>query len=188
MESSSDDEALMLRYRGGDAEAFDLLYARHKGPLYRYLLRQCATAEIAQELFQDVWLGLIKARQNYSVQAKFTTYLYRLAHNHLVDHYRRQSRRPSESHHGQDDDPWDQLEADCGTEPPNQVHCQQLAIQLMDAIRSLPETQREAFVLKEEAGLSLQDIAQTTGVSIETTKSRLRYAVTKLRRLLGGKT
>ena len=71
------DETLMLCYRDGDAEAFARLYARHKGPLYRYLLRQCGPSAIAEELFQDVWLKLIAARAGYTVQAKFTTWLYR---------------------------------------------------------------------------------------------------------------
>src|SRR5688572_8455172 len=79
----------MLRYRDGDARAFEALYARHKGPLYRYFLRLARPAAVAEELFQDAWTNLIRARANYEVRAKFTTWLYRLAHNRLVDHYRR---------------------------------------------------------------------------------------------------
>ena len=78
----------MLRYRAGDAGAFEALYRRHRAPLYRYLRRQCASNAIADELFQDVWMRLIAARGRYRVEAKFTTYLYRIAHNRLVDHYR----------------------------------------------------------------------------------------------------
>lgn len=73
------DETLMLRYRDGNTQAFARLYARHKGPLYRYLLRQCGMPAVAEELFQDIWLKLIAARAGYTVQARFTTYLYRLA-------------------------------------------------------------------------------------------------------------
>lgn len=82
------DETLMLRYRDGEVAAFAPLYARHKGALYRYLLRQCGQPALAEELFQDVWLKLIAARAGYTVQARFATYLYRLAHNRLIDHYR----------------------------------------------------------------------------------------------------
>src|ERR1043165_4566844 len=82
------DEALMERYRDGDAAAFDLLYARHKGGLFRYILRQCGNRDAALELFQEVWMNLVKARLSYTVQAKFSTYLYRLAHNRVVDFYR----------------------------------------------------------------------------------------------------
>jgi RNA polymerase sigma-70 factor (ECF subfamily) len=83
------DETLMLGYRDGDAAAFDVLYGRHKGGIYRYLLRQCRNAALADELFQDVWMNLIRARAGYTVQAKFSTYLYRIAHNRLMDHFRR---------------------------------------------------------------------------------------------------
>jgi RNA polymerase sigma-70 factor (ECF subfamily) len=83
------DEALMLAYRDGDAGAFDVLYARHRGGTYRYLLRQCRNAGLAEEMFQDVWMNLIRARTGYTVQARFTTYLYRIAHNRLMDHFRR---------------------------------------------------------------------------------------------------
>ena len=83
------DEELMLAYRDGDAGAFDTLYRRHKGPVYRYMLRQCRDAGVADELFQDVWMNLIRARESYTVQAKFTTYIYTMAHNRLIDHYRK---------------------------------------------------------------------------------------------------
>ena len=82
------DEDLMLAYAAGDAAAFDTLYARHKGGVYRYLLRQCRQGGVADELFQDVWMNLIRARASYVPSAKFTTWLYRLAHNRLIDHYR----------------------------------------------------------------------------------------------------
>ena len=73
----------------GDPDAFDDLYRRHKGPLYRYMLRQCGDRAAAEELFQDVWLNVIRARATYTVMSRFVTYLYRFAHNRLIDHYRR---------------------------------------------------------------------------------------------------
>jgi RNA polymerase sigma-70 factor (ECF subfamily) len=76
MDNAAPDEELMNRYRDGDAHAFEVLYTRHKGPLYRYLLRQCGAAALAEELFQDVWMKLIRARERYEARAKFTTYLY----------------------------------------------------------------------------------------------------------------
>src|SRR5882757_8243947 len=88
---TTSDEGLMERYRDGDAAAFDVLYGRHKGGVFRYLARQCGNRGIAEELFQDVWMNLIRARAGYTVQARFTTYLYKLAHNRLIDHYRAQS-------------------------------------------------------------------------------------------------
>ena len=86
--AATSDEDLMLAYAVGDAAAFDALYARHKGGVYRYLLRQCRQGVAVDELFQDVWMNLIRARASYTPSAKFATYLYRLAHNRLIDHYR----------------------------------------------------------------------------------------------------
>jgi RNA polymerase sigma factor (sigma-70 family) len=82
------DEDLMLAYAAGDAAAFDVLYARHKGSLYRYVLRQCAHAGVAEELFQDVWMNVLRARASYVPSARFATWLYRIAHNRLIDHWR----------------------------------------------------------------------------------------------------
>jgi RNA polymerase sigma-70 factor (ECF subfamily) len=78
--ADSSDEDLMLAYAAGDAAAFDAIYARHKGGVYRYLLRQCRDAGIAEQLFQDVWMNLIRVRTRQP-SAKFTTWLYTLAHN-----------------------------------------------------------------------------------------------------------
>jgi RNA polymerase sigma-70 factor (ECF subfamily) len=84
----SSDEDLMLAYGAGDAGAFDTLYARHKGGVYRYILRQCRNAGIADELFQDVWMSAIRVRASYAPTARFTTWIYTLAHNRIVDHWR----------------------------------------------------------------------------------------------------
>ncbi len=176
----------MLRYRDGDADAFAVLYTRHKGPLYRYFARQCRNRAVAEELFQDVWMKLIHARERYEVRAKFTTYLFHLAHNRLIDYYRRQANSIPMSF-GEDDCPaLDTLAVDERQIPENRVASQEQAGRLLDLIDCLPEAQREAFLLREELGLSLEEIAEATGVGRETAKSRLRYAVASLRRGLRG--
>src|SRR5258708_19461901 len=81
------DEELMLAYRGGDAAAFDTLYGRNKGRLYRFVLRSVKDRATGEELFQDVWIRVIEARERYTPQARFTTWLYTIAHNRLVDHW-----------------------------------------------------------------------------------------------------
>ena len=184
MDRDDADEALMLRYREGDTSAFQTLYQRHKGPLYRYLLRQGGDPALAEELFQDVWLRLIGARENYRVTARFTTFLYRLAHNRLVDHYRAHARaRPSSFEEG--DPALEAIPADPRQEPEQQTDRRYQAERLLAVLAELPEAQRETFLLREEAGLSLEAIAEVTGVSRETAKSRLRYGVAKLRTALG---
>lgn len=178
------DEDLMQRYRDGDAAAFEVLYARHKGGVLRYMLRQCRERGVAEELFQEVWMNLIKARASYSVQARFSTYLYRIAHNRLIDHFRATSREVPLSYLQQDDEsenPLANLAAAEGQQPDSLLSVKQGATEFLRLLESLPEAQREAFLLHEEADMSIEEIAVATNVNAETAKSRLRYALSKLR-------
>lgn len=172
----------MLAYRSGDAGAFEELYARHRGGLYRFLLRQCGAAAIAEELFQDVWMNLIRARAGYTVQARFATYLYRIAHNRLIDHFRRSVHRPSVAAEDEENDPVEALPADPREQPEVRLETKAQIERFGELLAALPAEQRAAFVMREEAGLSVEEIAAATGVNAETAKSRLRYAVAKLRR------
>lgn len=179
---ASGDEDLMLAYAAGDAAAFDTLYARHKGGVYRYLLRQCRQGGVADELFQDVWMNLIRARASYTPTAKFNTWLYRLAHNRLIDYYRASGQVSLVS--ADDDahaDAVASLPARPGDGPEQRAENHQLGARLRNAVAMLPSVQREAFLLQQEGGLSLAEIAKMTGAGIETVKSRLRYATNKLR-------
>jgi len=181
------DEELMQRYRDGDTQAFEALYARHKGPVYRYLLRQCGVAALAEELFQDVWMNLIRARERYAVRARFTTWLYTLAHHRIIDYYRRQAASLPISYDDDPDEPLIEQVADSDIhQPDNEFERRRQAQQLLALLAQLPEAQREAFLLREEGGLSLDEIAEATGVNLETAKSRLRYATAKLRQGMKG--
>ncbi|WP_455203439.1 sigma-70 family RNA polymerase sigma factor [Kaarinaea lacus] len=171
------NEELMSSYASGDAEAFAILYQRNKAPLYRYILRQTRQQAIADELSQDVWTNIIKARKNYTARAKFTTYLFQIAHNRLVDYWRKTSHRLDTIQEEDDCDYHDEA----AIEPQQQLARDQIAQQLLQLLQALPLEQREVFVLKEESGLSLEQIAQVTNVNTETAKSRLRYAMAKLR-------
>lgn len=181
-EDSDSDEALMAAYCQGDEAAFERLYRRHRNGLYRYLLRQCAVASVAEELFQDVWLGVIRARRQYVAEARFTTYIYRVAHNRLVDHYRRSVHRPSAPRLEEDGDPADDIPAEADAQPEVRFEAAEQIERFRALLAALPEAQREAFVLHVEAGLTVAEIATVTGVHAETAKSRLRYAVARLRR------
>ena len=171
----------MLAYRDGNAGAFETLYARHRGGLYRFVLRQCRDRALADELFQDVWMKLIAARARYAPSAKFSTFLYQVARNRIIDHFRALGRNL--------EDPPDGDEA---PDPPAPKHSQperllerrETAARLLTAVESLPPPQREAFLLHEEGELTLEQIAEVTGVGRETAKSRLRYALARLREQL----
>jgi RNA polymerase sigma-70 factor (ECF subfamily) len=174
-----DDTALMLRYRDGDVRAFECLYQRHKAMLYRYLQRMCKQPEMANDVFQEVWSKVITQRDRYEVRARFKTFLYTIARNAALDSMRRNS--AEHIHDWTDiDDHVNQL-VDGAPSPDRQAAVLQLQQDLKQQLEKLPAVQREAFVLFEEAELNLHDIAAITGVSMETAKSRLRYAVNKLR-------
>jgi RNA polymerase sigma-70 factor, ECF subfamily len=172
-----EDGALMLRYRDGDVHAFEILYARHKGALYRYLQRMCRNPEAANDLFQEVWGKVIASRDRYEVRAQFNTFLFRIAHNCAIDYFRRSGRQQTQDIA----DLEEELPGAAAAQPDMQLSEAQLQAAYRDALLQLPQEQRDVFVLYEETGLSLEEIGKLTGVAMETAKSRLRYAVGKLR-------
>lgn len=171
----------MLQYRDGDADAFEVLYGRHKGALFRYCLRHCRERATAEETFQDVWLRVIGARDRYEPRAKFTTWLYRIAHNRVIDRYR--SDNPGRLQ-PLDEDGGSEPAAPRTEEPERRVAAARRGARLRVLLEELPAEQRDAFLLHEEAALSLDAIAEISGVGRETAKSRLRYALAKLRAAL----
>jgi RNA polymerase sigma-70 factor (ECF subfamily) len=179
MGSGPADEELMLSYGGGDAGAFETLYRRHRGPLYRFLLRKLGDTATAEELFQDVWMRVIDSRGRYQVRAKFSSWVYAIAHNRLMDFYRANGRARFLDQEDSEE-ALDNLPAD---DPPPDVLVdnKRAAERLLVALAGLPEAQREAFLLQQEGDLSVEEIGAATGVSRETAKSRLRYALAKLR-------
>ena len=167
----------MLAYRGGDAGAFETLYRRHRGGLYRFVLRALKQRAVAEELFQEVWIRVIEARSRYAPQARFTTWLYTIAHNLLVDHWRRKGLSLVQL----DEEP----AIAAADNPARQAEARESLARLMHALEALPAAQREAFLLHEEGGLSVAEIAAVTGAGEEAAKSRLRYAMAKLKAALG---
>lgn len=175
--ADASDEALMLAYAGGAVAAFEQLYARHRGRLYRFLLRQLHDPALADELFQDVWQRVIAARADWAPAAPFGTWLYRIAHNRLTDHWRALQHRPPA--------PAD-AEARAARIPDHDTPERTLSQfeqrrQLQLALDALPAEQREVLLLRLEQELTLEQIGAITGVGRETVKSRLRYAMDKLR-------
>ena len=171
------DESLMLAWAGGELRAFETLYARHRSRLYSFLLRQLRDAALADEMFQDVWQRVIAARAGWQPDAAFTTWLFRIAHNRLNDHWRAARHRPPAP--GDADERVARM-SDTRT-PESQLSEFEQRRRLQLAMEQLPDEQREVLQLRLEQELSLEEIAQITGVGRETVKSRLRYAMDKLR-------
>ena len=177
------DEQLILAYGRGDAGAFETLYGKHKGPLFRYVLRSVKSRGEAEELFQDVWTRVIEAARRYTPQAKFTTWLYTIAHNRLVDHWRAKGLTvvSLDDDETQAPDP----PAPPSAEPHRIAEAKATLDRLSAALAALPLAQREAFLLHYEGDLTAAQIATATGTNEEAAKSRLRYAMNKLRDAVG---
>jgi RNA polymerase sigma factor (sigma-70 family) len=181
------DEDLMLSFARGDAAAFEALYRRHESRVFRYLRRHVRDADAANDLMQDVWFAVARSAARYQPTARFTTWLYTLAHHRMVDGFRTRREHQSldaRTDGGDGDSLAERLPADPRAEPAAEAEADEEGARVLHAVGQLPIEQRDAFLLKAEAELSVEEIAQVTGTSFETAKSRLRYARSKLRELL----
>lgn len=166
----------MLAYGAGDVAAFRQLYLRHADAVFRYCLRGGNAAQAA-EWAQDVWMRVIEARSRYSETARFTTWLYRIAHNRVVDGWRAAAvRGPLREL------PEDAVDPAAG--PERHAAAEDCADLLQRELAGLPFEQRELILLREEGGLTIEEMAELQGVGRETAKSRLRYALAKLKEAL----
>ena len=176
----STDEALMLAYVNNDQLAFNKLYERYRQSLYRYMLRQISVSDpVLNELYQDVWLKLINSRKQYKVKAGFKTYLYQIANNTIKDYFRRESVRKIMLNLEHEEEIVDE-----GIAPDEKLAKQQLVEKFKQVLAELPQPQRDVFLLREEAGLTSVQIAEMMQVSVDTVKSRMRYAVARLKEII----
>jgi len=191
---------LMAAYASGDARAFEQLYARHQAGLYRFIRRLLGPALNAQtdEVFQDTWLRVVHARARWEPQgASFRTWLFTLAHHRVVDLLRRSGRELSvDAFEGADGAPWEpRAEASAAWRhwpaPAAAARTEELAFwrrageKLLGCLEQLPVPQRSAFLLHHDDGLALDEVASALEVGFETAKTRLRYAMSKLRTCMG---
>tara|TARA_R110002033_G_scaffold149720_1_gene186711 strand:+ start:433 stop:1047 length:615 start_codon:yes stop_codon:yes gene_type:complete len=177
------DEQLMLDYQAGDMNAFETLYRKHKGPLYRYFVRQLHQQQLAEDLYQDTWGKVITAAAQYQVTAKFTTWLYKIAHNLLIDHVRAVKPLDKVAPLGEDET-MDSLEADSQASPESQLQQQQQVDMMKQCIAKLPPVQKEAFLLNIEMGMTAAAISDIANVTLEATKSRIRYAYQSIKQCI----
>jgi RNA polymerase sigma factor (sigma-70 family) len=171
------DETLIKQYRGGNAAAFDQLYERYRLPVYNYIFRQVIITAQAEDIFQDVWFKVVQSLDQLETPAHFPAWLYTIARNKITDHWRK---KKPESLENEND-----LES-------KSALAEQIAFmrscmeRLLALLQTLKAEQRDAFVLQQESGLSLEEIAAIADCGRETIKSRLRYAMQKLRKGLVG--
>jgi RNA polymerase sigma factor (sigma-70 family) len=184
-EAAESDEVLMGRYARGDAAAFECLYRRHEMRTWRYIERNVGNRATADELMQEVWFAVARQASRYQPSARFTTWLFTIAHHRIIDWVRTSRPQTSlESLHPEAGSVLMQLTADPSSGPLAAAVAHEQSSALAQALAELPVEQRDAFLMQIEGDLSVEEIASISGVSFETSKSRLRYARTKLRDLL----
>jgi RNA polymerase sigma-70 factor (ECF subfamily) len=142
------------------------LFERHHGVIYRFLLRMTERIEVAEDLTQEVFLRVIQHMDTYQAQGRERAWLFKIARNLLLDHRRQSVRRPEQAD-----------EAPAASEPPTQF----LSACLEESLRSLPESDREVFLLREVAGLSYDEIASVCSVTIDAVRSRIYRVRSELR-------
>lgn len=188
------DDALMRAFASGDAGAFERLYARHQAALYRFLRRLLgsAAATQAEEVFQDTWLRTIQARERWQPQgASFRTWLFTLAHHRAVDCLRKCGREVSMDQTDEGDAPWEPEGRPWAGWPAapalaeDQAFWRAAGQRLLDCLDTLPLAQKSAFLLHHDDGLSIDELARALDVGFETAKTRLRYAMSRLRTCMG---
>jgi RNA polymerase sigma-70 factor (ECF subfamily) len=185
---SPTDAELMQRFGGGDDEAFRLLVERHERGLLRFFFRRCFDRTLAEDCVQEVFLRLVRHRGAWRPEAKFTTYLYRIAENHWIDRYRSRQAAPDVTSLGTEvTEEGGTIEAavDSGVRrPEEEASDRELARKIARALGQLSEEQRQVFVLAETRGLKYADIGETLGIPVGTVKSRMHAATMRLKELL----
>ncbi len=186
------DDQLMRAFAAGDGQAFEQLYTRHQAALYRFVRRLLghAAATQADEVFQDTWLRAIQARHSWQPQgAQWRTWLFTLAHHRAVDCLRKEGREVSID--AVEGEPWEPQAAPWSSWPTAPAQTQDLVFwrqagqRLLDCLDRLPVAQKTVFLLHHEDGLSVDELARSLELGFETAKTRLRYAMSKLRTCMG---
>lgn len=185
------DERLMLAFQAGDARAFEALVRRHRTPVFNFILRFVGQRARAEDVLQETWLKVVRSAGEYQAKARFTTWVYTIARNLCVDSARKESYRqaaslesPVKGENGEEGRALADALPDSGASPERGAYNARLRPLLERALAALPEEQREVFILREYSGIPFKDIAEVTGVSENTVKSRMRYALDGLRRRL----
>lgn len=187
---SRSDEALMMSFREGDARSFEEIVARHKRGLFNFLLRSVQNRSRAEEMLQEVFLRVVRSKERYERTAKLTTWLYTIARNLCVDESRRARFRKTVSldapRRGAEEESPAMIETVAADQVPtdDEAAAPQLRARIAKAVEQLPEDQREVFLMRQMSGLSFKEIGDIVGAPENTVKSRMRYALEKLRQEL----
>jgi RNA polymerase sigma-70 factor (ECF subfamily) len=184
------DEVLMVRFQAGDRSAFALLVRRHQAPLFNFALRHLRSRPAAEEVVQDAFVRVVQNAAEFKHEARFSTWLYTIARNLCIDQIRKRALR----RHPSLDEPKRSEEGDGPTlgeqTADNRANVERAAVsveireKVLAAVETLPDEQREVFLMREVSNLPFKEIAQIVGVPENTVKSRMRYALERLQAAL----
>lgn len=176
----------MMLYQQGETGAFDILYMRHHTGVYSYVMHWVKDPSVAEELLQDIFLKVIRSSKRYKPTAKFRTWLYQIARNQCIDHLRKAKHRKTVTlNPGDDNGEGNPIEERIASDSPDQEHevyKKRIRELLKEGIGTLPQEQRDVLLLREDAELAFNDIAEILDCPVNTVKSRMRYALQHLNR------
>ncbi len=178
------DRELVQAYANNDNSAFDTLLQRHQTKVYAYILRIVKNKDVADDIFQDTFVKAIMTikQGRYTESGKFSAWLLRIAHNLIIDYFRQEK---SESSTSTDEEGVDLLNRRdlCESTIEDWLVAEQLDVDLRQLVLSLPDAQREVLIMRFYRNMSFKEIAEATGVSINTALGRMRYALINIRRI-----
>ena len=181
------DERLLSEYREGDVGAFEVLLGRYRIPLFNVVLRSVRDRGRAEEIYQDVWMRVVERAEDFRGDAKFSTWLYAIARNQCIDHQRKmkfRSHASLDSTRAPDGASLGDRLADRAPSTERLAAARRMQERIAIAVQELPEEQREVFLLRQLQGMAFAEVAEVVGVSVPTAKSRMRYALERLKRAL----
>ena len=178
------DEQLVRAYVDGNNAAFDTLLRRHQSKLFSYILRIVKNRDIADDIFQETFVKIIMTLKQgrYAESGKFGAWLTRIAHNLIIDHFRQEKSENSISTDDEDVNLLNRRDL-CDENIEDLMVNDQIRTDVRRIIEALPDAQREVLMMRYYSDMSFKEIADATGVSINTALGRMRYAIMNMRRI-----
>lgn len=184
MELQIDDSVLVRDYISGDEKSLEILINRHNQRITSFIYSKVLDRDVTEDIFQDTFIKVIKTlkRGTYSEEGKFLPWVMRIAHNLIIDHFRRNSRMPK--FEGNDDFNIFSVISDDKLNAEKQIIKDQIDSDLIHLIEELPDDQKEVLLMRIYKDMSFKEISENTGVSINTALGRMRYALINLRKII----
>ncbi|MFN8207103.1 MAG: sigma-70 family RNA polymerase sigma factor [Bacteroidales bacterium] len=179
------DHELIQKFVAGDVSALEALINRHRQKVYSYILMLVRKPQLAEDIFQDTFIKVIQSlhKEKYQDNGRFLSWVIRIAHNLIIDHYRKEKQMKTVSNDDYESDLFNSKRFADQTVEETLVHTQ-ICDDVRNLIEYLPEDQKQVILLRHYAGLSFKEIAEQTNVSINTALGRMRYALINLRKLI----